>query len=217
LTRSTFACIDNLVTTTHGTTDAELVARIQGGDDAAFSTLITRHRDKVFRLAMRVTRNEARAQDATQDAFVQVFREIGRLQDGGAFGTWLHRVTVNAALMRIRAERRYRHEDPSLWHGEDGETFEPPDPSSTPVDEEAIDRELARDAAETLGTLRESFRTVFVLRELEELTTTQTATRLEITEAMVKTRLFRARRALRRALEARWASRAPLAQGARVA
>jgi RNA polymerase sigma-70 factor (ECF subfamily) len=186
--------------------DAALVTRVQAGDSGAFSTLVARHRDKVYRLALRVTRNEARAQDAAQDAFVQVFREIGRLQDGAAFSTWLHRVTVNAALMRIRAERRYRHEDPSLWYADTGEPMEPPDEWAVPVDEEASQQELARDAAETLGTLRESFRTVFVLRELEELTTTQTARRLSITEAMVKTRLFRARRALRRALEARWQS-----------
>lgn len=194
--------------------DRELVARVQAGDDAAFSTLITRHRDKVYRLALRVTRNEARAQDAVQDAFIQVFREIGRLHDGGAFSTWLHRVTVNAALMRIRAERRYRREDPSLWYTDEGEPIEPADEGATPVDEEASHRQLARDAAETLDSLRESFRTVFVLRELEELTTTQTATRLSITEAMVKTRLFRARRALRRALEARWERAPAMAQGA---
>ena len=184
--------------------DAELVRRVQAGDRPAFSALFSRHRDKVYRLALRVTRNEARAQDAAQDAFVQVFREIGRLQDGAAFATWLHRVTIIAALMRLRAERRYRHEDPSLWYSSDGETLEPPDEGARTIDEEASHKELARDAAETLGSLRESFRTVFVLRELEELTTTQTATRLSITEAMVKTRLFRARRALRWALQARW-------------
>jgi RNA polymerase sigma-70 factor, ECF subfamily len=194
--------------------DAELVARAQAGDEGAFSQLVTRHRDRVYRLALRVTRNEARAQDAMQDAFVQVFREIGRLQEGAAFTTWLHRVTVNAALMRIRAERRYRREDPSLWHREDDETFEPPDEHATPVDEKASHRQLALDAAETLGTMRESFRTVFVLRELEELTTTQTASRLSITEAMVKTRLFRARRALRRALQARWEPSPRMAHGA---
>ena len=85
--------------------------------------------------------------------------------------------------------------------GPEGEPLEPADEGATPIDEEASHRQLARDAAETLDSLRESFRTVFVLRELEELTTSQTATRLSITEAMVKTRLFRARRALRRALE----------------
>ncbi|MEO7092351.1 MAG: sigma-70 family RNA polymerase sigma factor [Polyangiales bacterium] len=184
--------------------DAALVARAKAGDDSAFSALVARHGDKVYRLAFRVTRNEARAQDAMQDVFVQVFRELGRLQDGGAFSTWLHRVTVNASLMRIRAERRYRREDPSLWYTEDGEVFEPADEGATPVDEDVSNRELAREAAATLATLRESFRTVFVLRELEDLTTTQTAQRLSITEAMVKTRLFRARRALRRALQKRW-------------
>lgn len=196
--------------------DAQLVARAQTGDETAFSALVARHRDKAYRVALRVTRNEARAQDATQDAFVQVFRELPRLLDKGAFSTWLHRVTVNAALMRIRAERRYRHEDPSAWYTPDGEPCEPADDDATAIDDEASNRELARDAAETLEGLRESFRTVFVMRELEELTTTQTASRLEITEAMVKTRLFRARRALRRALEARW--QAPhahrMAQGA---
>src|SRR4051794_4069447 len=76
--------------------DLQLVARLQQGDKTAFRELVRRHQDKVYRLALRLTRDEARAQDAMQDAFLQVYRKISQFQEQSAFTTWLYRITVNA-------------------------------------------------------------------------------------------------------------------------
>ena len=187
--------------------DELLVERAHAGDDRAFSTLVSRHRDRVYRVALGVTRDEARARDAVQETFVQVFRRLDQLREGGAFHTWLNRVTINAALMRVRAERRHHRAHSSLSDPAAGDPVEPVDEAATPVDEAASLRERGRDAAEVLAALREPLRTVFVLRELEELTTSETAARLSVTEPTVKTRLSRARVALRRGLEERWQRR----------
>jgi RNA polymerase sigma-70 factor (ECF subfamily) len=152
---------------------------------------------------MRLTRDESRAQDATQDAFLQVFRKIDQFAEQSAFTTWLYRITVNAALMRIRSERRHREallEDASPRYSEQGEIAEPIDDWSTAIDDDAGNRELAKFAAVAVDDLPDTYRSVFVLRELEELSTEEVADILDLTVPTVKTRLHRARLALRKAL-----------------
>jgi RNA polymerase sigma-70 factor (ECF subfamily) len=186
--------------------DDDLVDRLQRGDHTAFWHLVRRHQHAIFRLAMRLTRDESRAQDVVQDAFLQVFRNVRQFERQSKFATWLHRVTVNAALMRLRTERR-RHEtsidDASPRYTDDGEIAEPVVDWSAAVDERVIDRELARMAAEAVDGLPESYRSVFVLREMEELSTEEVAEILELSASAVKTRLHRARLALRKALTRR--------------
>ena len=187
-------------------TDLELVARMQRGDRKAFREIVRRHQDKVYRLAMRLTRDDARAQDSMQDAFLQVFRKIDQFQEQSAFTTWLYRITVNAALMRLRSEKRHHEtslEDASPRYNDNGEIAEPVDDWSYAVDDEASNRELALIAAKAVDALPETYRSVFVLRELEDLSTEEVAEILELTVPTVKTRLHRARLALRKALAAR--------------
>jgi RNA polymerase sigma-70 factor (ECF subfamily) len=183
--------------------DNALVARLQAGDRTVFRELVRRHQDKVYRLALRLTRDEARAQDAMQDAFLQVFRKIDQFQEQSAFTTWLYRITVNAALMRMRSERRHREtslEEASPRYSEQGEIAEPVADWSAAVDDEAGNRELAIHAQHAIDALPETYRSVFVLRELEDLSTEDVAQILELTVPTVKTRLHRARLALRKAL-----------------
>lgn len=183
--------------------DLELVARLQKGDTAVFREIVRRHQDKVYRLALRLTRDEARAQDATQDAFLQVFRKVSQFQEQSAFSTWLYRITVNAALMRMRSERRHHEtslDEASPRYTEAGEIAEPVDDWSTAVDEDAGNRELAQHAAKAVDELPETYRSVFVLRELEEMSTEEVAEILDLTVPTVKTRLHRARLALRKVL-----------------
>ena len=183
--------------------DRLLVARLQKGDPAAFREIVRRHQDKVYRLALRLTRDDARAQDVVQDAFLQVFRKIGQFQEQSAFSTWLYRVTVNAGLMRLRTERRHHEtslEEASPRYTEAGEIADPIDDWSEAVDDEAINRELAGHAANAVDALPETYRSVFILRELEDLSTEEVANILELTVPTVKTRLHRARLALRKAL-----------------
>jgi RNA polymerase sigma-70 factor (ECF subfamily) len=187
-------------------TDLQLVSRLQKGDKLVFRELVRRHQDKVYRLALRLTRDEARAQDAMQDAFLQVFRKVGQFQEQSAFTTWLYRITVNAALMRMRSERRHHEaplEEASPRYSEAGEIAEPVDDWSAAVDDEAGNRELAAHAAKAVDALPESYRSVFVLRELEDLSTEEVAQILDLTVPTVKTRLHRARLALRKALAER--------------
>ncbi len=186
--------------------DLALVARLQGGDKLAFREIVRRHQDKVYRLALRLTRDEARAQDAMQDAFLQVFRKIAQFQEQSAFTTWLYRITVNAALMRMRSERRHREaplEEASPRYSEQGEIAEPVDDWSYAVDDDAGNRELALHAQHAIDLLPDTYRSVFVLRELEDLSTEDVAQILDLTVPTVKTRLHRARLALRKALAER--------------
>ncbi len=186
--------------------DLVLVARLQRGERTAFRELVRRHQDKVYRLALRLTRDESRAQDAMQDAFLQVYRKIGQFQEQSAFTTWLYRITVNAALMRMRSEKRHREsslEEASPRYSEQGEIAEPVDDWSAAVDDDAGNRELAKYAQVAIDELPETYKSVFVLRELEEMSTEDVAQILDLTVPTVKTRLHRARLALRKALAER--------------
>ena len=186
--------------------DTQLVARLQRGDKIAFREVVRRHREKVYRLALRLTRDDARAQDVVQDAFLQVFRKIGQFQEQSAFSTWLYRITVNAALMRMRSERRHHEaplEEASPRYTEAGEIADPVDDWSPAVDDQASNAELAVYAAKAVDKLPETYRSVFILRELEDLSTEEVAQILDLTLPTVKTRLHRARLALRKALAER--------------
>ena len=196
----------NPPTTPGHESDLTLVARVQAGDRPAFRELVRRHQDKVYRLALRLTRDEARAQDAMQDAFLQVYRKLGQFQEQSAFTTWLYRITVNAALMRLRSERRHREaslEEASPRYSDQGEIAEPVDDWSSAVDDEAGNRELAHYARLAVDELPDAYKHVFILREQQELSTEEVAQILDLTVPTVKTRLHRARLALRKALAER--------------
>ncbi len=183
--------------------DNALVALLQRGDKRAFREIVRRHQEKVYRLALRLTRDDARAQDVVQDAFLQVFRKIGQFQEQSAFSTWLYRISVNAALMRMRSERRHNEtslEDASPQYTEAGEIADPIDDWSEAVDDQASNKELAKHAADAVDKLPEAYRSVFILRELEDLSTEEVAQILDLTLPTVKTRLHRARLALRKSL-----------------
>lgn len=183
--------------------DLDLVGRLQAGDRSVFREIVRRHQDKVYRLTLRLTRNEARAQDAMQDAFLQVFRKIHQFQEQSAFSTWLYRIAINAALMRIRSERKHTEislDDASPRYNEAGEISELVEDWSASLEEQVSNRQLAMFAAEAVDHLPEAYRSVFVLRELEEFSTEEVAQMLDLTVPTVKTRLHRARLALRKAL-----------------
>lgn len=187
-------------------TDLALVKRLQAGDRSVFRELVRRHQEKVYRLSLRLTRDESKAQDAMQDAFLQVFRKIDQFQEQSAFTTWLYRITVNAALMRMRTERRHREtslDDASPRYTEQGEMAEPVDDWAPAVDDEVGNRELAVHAREAVDALPDAYRSVFMLREVEELSTEDVAQILDLTIPTVKTRLHRARLALRKAIAER--------------
>jgi RNA polymerase sigma-70 factor (ECF subfamily) len=183
--------------------DAELVARISRRESAAFEMLMRRHNGKLFRVARAILKNDAEAEDALQDAYVDAYRHIHEFRGGARLGTWLTRIVINQALARLRRSRRDRivvpFGDRPTGRTPADETDLPDDRTESPTT--AVLRAEARKLLERrIDELPIAFRTVFVMREVEELSVDETAECLGIPPGTVRTRLFRARALLREAL-----------------
>jgi RNA polymerase sigma-70 factor (ECF subfamily) len=186
--------------------DDELVARARARDLGAFETLVERHEERLYRVAMRLLRNENDAQEVLQDALVSAWQNLGSFAGRAQFGSWIYRVTVNAALMLLRSRRRRPTVsveemtatalDSAVRQSQLGSTS---DWSKRP-DEQLQSGELKQHVEAALDTLPEILRLVFVLRDVEGLSTEETADVLGISIPNVKTRLHRARLALRGAI-----------------
>jgi RNA polymerase sigma-70 factor (ECF subfamily) len=184
--------------------DDALLRRIRAGDRDAFSLLMRRYNRRLYRVARSVLRDDAEAEDALQDAYLQAYRALPAFRGDSALGTWLTRIVVNAALMRQRKTGRLA-EVIELGADYDAEAASPHARDDSPGDVEQPDlaafRGQTRRLIETgIDKLPAAFRTVFVLRAVEELTVEETAATLGIPEATVRTRYFRARAMLREAL-----------------
>lgn len=181
--------------------DEALVRLAQGGDTRAFDELVVRYRDKVYRLALRILRHEEDAAEALQEAFLSAYRGLKKFKVESTFSTWLYRVATNAALMRYR-RRREGHVslEQSQNPNGDGEPMAIPDWSAQPL-EELLDAETREVMSDSVQRLPEDLRTVFLLRDVEELSNAQVAEILDLTVAAVKSRLHRARKSLREDLD----------------
>ena len=184
--------------------DAMLVSALRAGSDEAFETLVRRYAGRLLRVARRFLRNEEDARDAVQDAFVSAFRSIQKFEAGSKLSTWLHRIVVNSALMKLRTQRRHPEEDIETLlprFAADGHQVEPSvdwSPSAEDLVERGEMRELVR---RSIDELPDSYRVVLLMRDIEELSTDETARALGITATAVKVRLHRARQALRTVLD----------------
>ena len=181
--------------------DLALVHACKSGNAAAFEELVKRYDTKLFRIAQHITHNREDAQDAVQEAFLKVFRKLTQFQENSKFSTWLTRITVNESLMKLRKQRHnkefsidnnFESEDHSL-------TSELTDWARNP---EELYRgfELRNILRSELQELQPGLRVVFVLRDIEGLSTEETAEVLESTPVAVKARLWRARLKLRERL-----------------
>jgi RNA polymerase sigma-70 factor (ECF subfamily) len=182
--------------------DDALLRRIRAGDRDAFSDLMRRFNRRLYRVARSVLRDDAEAEDALQDAYLQAYRALPGFRGESALGTWLTRIVVNAALMRQRKTGRLADViELGADFGSD-DAILPRDRLDEPAQPElAALRAQTRRLIETgIDKLPAAFRTVFVLRAVEELTVEETAATLDIPEATVRTRYFRARAMLREAL-----------------
>jgi RNA polymerase sigma-70 factor (ECF subfamily) len=187
--------------------DARLLAALRAGHDAAFATLVRTHGARLLAVARRLLRDEDDARDALQDAFLSAFRSLDGFKEGAQLSTWLHRIVVNAALMRLRARKR-RPEDPIedllpafLEDGHRAHAENPDDPWRESA-EVALERKETRAFVRAcIDRLPDPYRTVLLLRDIEDLDTEETARMLEITPNNVKVRLHRARQALRALLD----------------
>jgi RNA polymerase sigma-70 factor (ECF subfamily) len=174
-----------------------LVKLAQQGDNRAFDELVKRYENKVYRLTFKILRHEDDAGEAMQDAFMSAYRGLKNFKSDSTFSTWLYRVATNAALMKYR-KRRDGHIslEQSQSYDEDADRLEIPDWSALP-DEDLLTGELDDILAEGLSRLPDELREVFVMRDIEELSNSDVAERLQLTVPAVKSRLHRARLQLR--------------------
>ena len=181
--------------------DVELTRRALAGDAEAFDALVVRHQDKVYGLARRLTGSRADAEEVVQETFLRAYRKLGSFRGEAQFSTWIYRFATNAALMQRRRNRRR----PTTSLDDYGPRFDREGRHARDVDharaaraDELIDRErLARSARAALQRLPDPYRVPFVLRDLEEMTTAEVAGVLQMSEALVRQRVHRARLLLR--------------------
>jgi RNA polymerase sigma-70 factor (ECF subfamily) len=185
--------------------DLDLVDAARGGDYAAFERLVLRFRDRVYRLARGMTANEAEAEEVVQDTFLSVFRKIATFRGDSSVSSWVYRVAANAALMRMRRERRkplLSIEDTSPDFTEDGTRFiDAPGEWARQPEEQLLDRELGARIESAIGELPEKYRLVLLLRDVEGLSNEEVADTLGVTVPTVKSRLHRSRLFVRDELE----------------
>jgi len=181
--------------------ETPLVDRARTGDAAAFSELVTRYERKIFRLAKHITQNDEDAEDVLQETFLKAYSHLDSFQGQSKFYTWIVRIAVNEALMKLRKRKSSKTVslDEPTDTGEDTMTREIAVWDEDP--EQKYSREELRDILDkAVESLKPAFRTVFVLRDIEELSTEETASALDISIPAVKSRLLRARLQLREKL-----------------
>lgn len=185
-----------------GATDACLLERLRRNDAAAFEELVRAQGSRLLAVARRILRNDEDARDAVQEGFLSAFRALPEFNGQSRLATWLHRIVVNAALMKLRSRSRRPEcsiEDLLPRFLEDGHHAEPVG-EWAPVDVLLMQRETRTRLLAALDRLPDNYRTVLLLRDIEELDTETTARMLGLTANAVKIRLHRARQALVRQL-----------------
>jgi RNA polymerase sigma-70 factor (ECF subfamily) len=184
-------------------TETELVRRVAARDHAAFVVLMRRYNQQLYRTARSILKDDAEAEDAVQEAYLLAYNAIGRFRGEAKLSTWLVRIVANEALGRLRKRGRGAEVIPLDGNAEpDSETAEADMNQATPEQPEHAARraETRRLLESKIDELPDAFRTVFVLRALEELSVEETAVALAIPEATVRSRFFRAKGLLREAL-----------------
>jgi len=181
-----------------------LIGRLRAGDEAAYEELVRAYGGRLLAVARRFLPSEDDARDALQDAFLNAFRSIDRFEGNAKLSTWLHRIVVNACLMKLRTRRR--KPETSIeellpnWQ-EDGHAERPASAWRADALESLQRTELRSLVMEKIQLLPDGYRNVLMLRDIEDLDTEETARAMEISPGAVKTRLHRARQALRELLE----------------
>jgi RNA polymerase sigma-70 factor (ECF subfamily) len=183
--------------------DAELLARLRSNDDAAYEELVQRYGARMLAAARRILGNDEDAADALQDALLSAFKALASFDGASGLGTWIHRIAINAALMKLRSGRRRREEsiDPLLpAYTEFGHRIESPRAAPDTAAAPAVQAEMAALVRRAIDRLPENHRIALVLRDIEQFENEELARRLGITVNAAKIRVHRARQALREML-----------------
>jgi RNA polymerase sigma-70 factor (ECF subfamily) len=180
--------------------DADMVVAAAAGDRRSFEALMRRHNRMMFRTARAILRDDAEAEDALQEAYLQAYRSLAGFRADARFSTWLARIVVNESLMRLRKSARRASIVPIDSSASAERLAEIPDETMDKPEANAERGEMRRLLEVEIDSLPDTYRTVFMLRAVEELSVEETAAVLEIPEPTVRTRFFRARSLLREAL-----------------
>jgi RNA polymerase sigma-70 factor, ECF subfamily len=180
--------------------DEEVVARVLAGETGMFEILMRRHNQRLYRVARAILRNDGEAEDVMQDAYVRAYEHLDQFAGRAKFSTWLTRIAVHEALARKHRGNRYQELEPiSEREGDPMDRFASLAPNP---EQQASNSEIRRLLEEAVEKLPDVYRTIFVLRDIEEMSTTDAAEVLDISEENVKVRLHRARGLLRKNLYA---------------
>jgi RNA polymerase sigma-70 factor (ECF subfamily) len=185
--------------------DQAVIRQILDGNTALFELLMRRYNERIYRAARAIVRDDHEAEDVMQQAYVNAFVHLDQFNGSAAFPTWLTRIAINEALARVRRRGRYETVDEQM---ESSDTFTADHPSENP-EREAFTRELRHLLEWAIDRLPDGMREVFVLRDVEGLSTLEAAECLDVSEDVVKTRLSRGRAMLRQLLAERTGSAAP--------
>lgn len=183
-----------------GRSDSELVESIRAGDMHAMEALMRRHNRMLYRTARAILRDDAEAEDAVQEAYLCAYRALGSFRGESKLSTWLVRITANEALMRRRRNSRTAEVVPLDAAAASGEEWNDPMCDQADPERDALRGEMRRILETRIDALPDSYRTVFVLRALEEFSVEETAAALQVPAATVRSRFFRARGLLRESL-----------------
>jgi RNA polymerase sigma-70 factor (ECF subfamily) len=184
------------------TSEGELIARIQRGDVESFYQLVRPYERAVYLAAWSLVRNDADAEEVTQEAILKAFKNLPRFRQEAKFSTWLIQISINEAKMKLRKDRRHLYESMEEGPQNDEGEYIPKDFADwREIPSEALEqKELLKALTRALDSLPEKYRTVLILRDVQHLSISETAQALGLSEANVKTRLCRARLQMRDAL-----------------
>ena len=183
-----------------GWTDEHVVERVLGGETALYELLMRRHNQRVYRIARAILRDDAEAEDVMQDAYVRAYQNLADFEGRAKFITWLTRIALNEALARVRRRSRFQlidSSDPS-----NGDLMNSATSSRRNPEQESYDRELSGVIEKAVLALPDEYRVVFMLRDVEGMSTEEAAEYLNLTQENVKVRLHRAHAKLRKQLYA---------------
>jgi RNA polymerase sigma-70 factor, ECF subfamily len=182
--------------------EAELVARVKGGEVEAFYELVRPYERAAFLTALSLVNNDADAEEVCQESILKAFKNLSRFRQEAKFSTWLIQICINEAKMKIRKDRRHLYESVDEGQQNDEGSYIPRDFADwREIPSEALEqKELRKALTEALNSLPEKYRTVLILRDVQHFSINETAKLLGLSEANVKTRLCRARLQMRDAL-----------------
>jgi RNA polymerase sigma-70 factor, ECF subfamily len=181
--------------------DEEIVQRIVAGEPSLFEILMRRYNQRLFRVVRGILRSSCEAEDVVQQTYLSAYINLAQFAGRAAFSTWLTRIAVHEAFARVRLRK---HDEMPLDEGMANGS----EPADADPEQQASTRELARLFEEACDSLPDIYRAVFVMRGIEEMSTAETASLLDLTEEVVKVRLFRARSLLQARIDAQVGERA---------